>query len=88
MELGSPDIAAKTKVFRNSNGAVTSAKQRFNSDWRWNDASDGGCAINPSNHVADIRPITAHESGHWIVLGENGGNTQAERDALMYSDAR
>jgi len=83
-----PDVLAQGDLFWDSNGKVISAKQSSNMDWNWNDESDGSCVIDWGKKIADIRPITAHESGHWIVLGDNGGNTVAERDALMHADLR
>lgn len=64
------------------------ADEYFNTDWNWNDEQDGTCIINRDTRVADIRPIHNHEAGHWIALNHNGGNTDAERNALMHPDGR
>lgn len=71
-----------------SGSSVTGADEYFNTDWNWNDETDGTCVINWNAKVADVRPIHNHEVGHWIVLDENGGNTDAERNALMHADLR
>jgi hypothetical protein len=80
---GAPGVT----ILARSGNTVTSAMLYLNPAFTWNTTG----TMNQSRSQADVRTVTIHEIGHWLVLNHPnacGSMTQAEKDATMNPDWR